>query len=164
VRGRIAAALLLLVGCARQRAEDALGAVVPRGFDTTTVVVHTPSGDRRLCMFLADTQDKRDRGLMGVTSLGKRDGMIFRFGGPSRGAFYMYKTIMPLHISFWDERGGFVSSDDMEPCTSTDQNQCERTNASGDYNDAIEIPGKPGLAADLGLIETSTITIGTSGC
>lgn len=132
------------------------GEVVPQGFDTIAVRVLEPL--REWCLWLAATADERARGLMGVTSLDGADGMLFDFGGVSTGEFWMYQTVLPLSIAFYDESGDFVSSADMDPCTTTNSAECARYAATGPYAYAIEVA--KGDLERLGLVAGSRIEPG----
>jgi uncharacterized protein len=91
------------------------------------------------CVLLALTQAEHERGLMDVTDLGGYDGMLFRFDGPQRLAFYMFHTKIALSIAFFAASGALVSSTDMEPCTEPDGNNCPLYQADGPYTDALEV-------------------------
>jgi len=162
-RGWVAAAACLLVLAACSNSDDAstatsgtidagpaataVGGVTPQGFDTIGLTIRdATSSTHRFCMWLADTSDKRDVGLMKVTDLGGKSGMLFNFEKDTNSAFYMFQTVMPLSIAFFASDGSFVSSTDMVPCTSSNGDDCELYSATGTYRDAIEVP-QGGLAA-----------------
>jgi uncharacterized membrane protein (UPF0127 family) len=91
--------------------------VVPQGFETIGVTLREAGGaTRELCLWLAATSEQRQQGLMNVTDLGGRDGMLFQYDAPSTGTFWMFQTVMPLSIAFFDDVGSYVSSTDMQPC------------------------------------------------
>ena len=48
---------------------------------------------------------------MGVTDLAGKSGMIFTFAVDANEQFWMYQTVMPLSIAFFDSTGAFVSVD-----------------------------------------------------
>ncbi|HET9443016.1 MAG TPA: DUF192 domain-containing protein [Acidimicrobiales bacterium] len=91
-----------------------------------------------LCALLAATEQQRSRGLMQVTDLEGYVGMVFRFSGDSRAAFFMRNTPMPLSIAYFAADGTFVSSADMEPCP--DQPGCPTYGADAPYRFALEVP------------------------
>jgi uncharacterized membrane protein (UPF0127 family) len=135
--------------------------VLPTGFETVSVTVVGPDGtERGLCLYLADQPELRARGLMGVTDLGGRDGMLFRYDAPHDGRFWMKDTVLPLSIAFYVEDGGFVSATDMDPCPSG--TECPRYAAAGPFTAAVEVP--QGDLPDLGLVEGSTLAIGAAPC
>lgn len=121
-------------------ATTAAGTVVPTGFDTVGVKIRDAGGAvHSLCLWLADTTAKREQGLMSVTSLGGKDGMLFTFDQDVDEQFWMFHTVMPLSIAFFDEGGQLVSSTDMAPCPGA-SNTCPSYPAAGPYRDAIEAP------------------------
>lgn len=100
-----------------------------------------PAAER--CALLAETGEQHSRGLMHRRDLSGYDGMLFDFGRPHTGTFWMKDTPMPLSIAWFDTSGNFVSAADMEPCL--DRPQCPSYAANGPYRYALEVP-KGGLA------------------
>jgi uncharacterized protein len=135
-------------------------AVVPEGFEAVSVGVLGAGALRELCLWLAASPDERQQGLMGVTSLGGADGMLFDFGGQGIGQFWMYRTLLPLSIAFYGADGEYVSAADMEPCPAADGAQCPRYGAAGPYTYAVEV--EQGRLDDLGLVPGSRLEIGTT--
>ncbi len=88
----------------------------------------------------ADSPDEREQGLMGRTSLGTNQGMVFLFGdesaGPVTSQFWMKDTLIPLSIAFWDERGRIVGIRDMVPCT---DDPCPTYASPKPYTGALEV-------------------------
>jgi uncharacterized membrane protein (UPF0127 family) len=84
-------------------------------------------------------------------------GMVFLFANDSSGAFYMYRTLIPLSIAFFDATGQVVSVLDMEPCTSDDANACERYNPEATYRGALEV--NQGALDELGVTEGWTVEL-----
>lgn len=114
--------------------------VLPEGFSTATVRITEPDGTTcDVCMWLADDAAERGRGLMGVTDLGEPVGMVFHFDELRNGNFFMFQTVTPLSIAWFDGDGVFVSATDMDPCVFEDSAQCERFPAAGPYLSAIEV-------------------------
>ena len=139
-------------------AETSTGAAStsPVGFGTIGIAIRAAGGaSMRFCLWLADTEATRERGLMQVTDLGGKSGMLFNFAKDTNAQFWMYQTVMPLSIAFFDSSGAFVSSVDMPPCTGA-QSTCPSYPADRPYRDAIEVP-QGGLAA-LGVGPGSAIT------
>lgn len=94
------------------------GAVTPEGFERVRATVTDADGSVcELCVWLADSGDRRSRGLMAVTDLGAADGMAFVYPRPHRGNFWMKDTLLPLSIAFFAPDGGYLDAFDMEPCT-----------------------------------------------
>jgi uncharacterized protein len=116
------------------------GAVVlPEGYSAVVIEIAQDDGTtEELCVWLAESSDQRQRGLMAVTSLGGADGMLFRFGADHSGSFWMKDTVLPLSIAFFAGDGAFVSATDMEPCP-PDNESCPLYQAAGPYADAIEV-------------------------
>ncbi len=114
--------------------------VVPDGFATEAAEVTAADGEVcALCLWVAATQEERARGLMGVTDLGGADGMVFVFGEPTQGPFWMRGTPTPLSIAFFAGDGSFVSATDMVPCLEGPASACALYDAAAPYTDAIEV-------------------------
>jgi hypothetical protein len=114
-------------------------AIVPEGYSAVVIEVAQEDGTtKELCVWLAESSDQHQRGLMEVTSLGGADGMLFRFPGDYTGSFWMKDTVLPLSIAFFAGDGAFVSATDMEPCPPTAES-CPLYQADGMYTDAIEV-------------------------
>ena len=84
---------------------------------------------------IADDDEERQLGLMGVTSLAADEGMAFDFPEPTDGVFWMKDTLIPLSIAFIDERSRVVTVLEMEPCTGE---PCPTYSATERYVLAIE--------------------------
>lgn len=148
IRRFVAAALFVSVlgGCG----DDDRGAttVTPTGFGSTLLRVLPAALE--WCVWLADSPEDRQRGLMEVTDLGDgKAGMLFAFDAPTTGRFWMRNTPMPLSIAFLDDGGSVVSTADMAPCG--DRDDCPTYGATGSYSWALEVP-RGGLAR-LGLLD-----------
>lgn len=138
--------------------------VVPEGFTAVTLVVTRADGStEEWCVWLADDQAERGRGLMFVTDpdLGGKDGMVFVFPGDSRASFYMKNTLLALSIAYIGADGRVVSTTDMEPCPADSAN-CPLYPAGGPYRLALEVP-KGGLSA-LGITDDSRVSLGAAAC
>ncbi len=117
-------------------------------FGTALAELVSASGKAlELCVLQADTPQERGQGLMQVTDLGGYDGMVFTNDAPSENPFYMYRTLLPLTVAWWDGSGAFVSAADMSPCDSTDPNACERYPPAGPYRLALEVEQGSSLTA-----------------
>jgi uncharacterized membrane protein (UPF0127 family) len=90
-----------------------------RQFRSISVRITLADGTtRELCLLLADTDERRSRGLMEVTDLAGYSGMVFSWGGEAvSSAFYMYKTKLPLSIAYFGADGAFLGSNDMLPAS-----------------------------------------------
>jgi uncharacterized membrane protein (UPF0127 family) len=129
--------------------------VVPEGFTTAMVEITKADGEVwDMCMWRADSAAERGQGLMGVTSLGASEGMAFVWEQPTSGAFFMFQTVTPLSIAWFDAGGSLVSTVDMEPCLSENSSECERFRAGGTYVLAIEV--FQGDLASIGITDDAT--------
>lgn len=128
-------------------ADGPLGDLAGR-FGTVAAQLVAVSGEvLELCLLHADTIEERSTGLMQVTDLEGHDGMLFSSEEPVDGAFYMFRTVLPLTIGWFDAEGGFVSRADMVPCESEDPAACERYPAAAPYRFAVEVVQGAPLAA-----------------
>lgn len=175
----VAAVLVLLGGCSSgdggtatppttaasgTGSTRAASAGLAAAFGTVTVRVTLPDGSvREWCLWLADTDPLRQRGLMFVTdpTLEGRPGMLFAFDEDHDGGFWMRNTRLPLSIVYLDADGRPVSTADMAPCPDEDAT-CPTYRARGAYRAAIEVP--QGRLADLGIVDGATVEIGERGC
>ena len=102
-------------------------------------IVNAHLGDRSLRLALADTPALRSRGLMGVTSLGDLDGMLFTWDRPVQVSFWMKDTLIPLDIGFFDESGSLILVAPMVPCQA---DPCPRHPSEAPIRYALEaLPG-----------------------
>ena len=111
------------------------------GFEIVTAHL----GDRSLRLALADTPALRSRGLMGVTSMGDLDGMLFAWDSPVQVSFWMKDTLIPLDIGFFDESGSLFLVVSMVPC---EADPCPSYPAGAPVRYALEaLPGFFGAVA-----------------
>ena len=141
----------------------ASGLTPPPGFEEVAFEIRAADG-RVLdwCALLAATEAARQQGLMGQEDLLGYDGMVFRFDAPVAAAIYMYKTLIPLTVAFFDENGAFVSAADMEPCPAEDPGDCPTFPAARPIVHALEVP-KGGLD-ELGVGAGATLTLVEGDC
>lgn len=67
---------------------------------------------------VADTDEKRNRGLGGRKKLGENEGMIFTFEIPEKYSFWMKDMRFPLDIIWIDERKEIIAiSENISPDT-----------------------------------------------
>jgi len=134
---------------------------VPTGFRAVTLVIIAADGSvHESCVLVAESDADRARGLMEVDSLGGYDGMLFRFGAPTKSQFFMFHTRLPLSIAFFDAAGAFVSARDMAPCTESSGGACPLYAADHAYVDALEVV--QGGLAPLGIGTGARIEVGAS--
>jgi uncharacterized membrane protein (UPF0127 family) len=67
----------------------------------------------RINLQLAQTEAEREQGLMYVQDMPPDNGMLFVYTAPSREAYWMYHTLIPLSIAFIDHDGTIVNILDM---------------------------------------------------
>lgn len=91
----------------------------------------------RLRLEVAETPAEREVGLMGRTAVPPGTGMLFRFGGPVRDRFYMYRTLVPLVIAFVRD-GTVVGTAQMAPCPQSDPAACPTYGPDTPYDTAVE--------------------------
>jgi uncharacterized membrane protein (UPF0127 family) len=104
---------------------DAADGVLPEGFTTVSARITAADGEVcEVCLWLADSDEERGRGLMGVTDLGEAAGMAFVFDPATTGSFYMFQTPTPLSIAWFGEDGTWVGAADMEPCLDATAARC----------------------------------------
>ena len=88
--------------------------------DETVIPVTTPGGTVILAE-LADTAEKRARGLMFRESLPKDRGMLFTFSEPQQWTFWMKNTRISLDIIWMDAKKKIVHVERNVPtCSRTD--------------------------------------------
>ncbi|MGE7906434.1 DUF192 domain-containing protein [Peribacillus sp. NPDC094092] len=109
------------------------------------------SGNRetRLIVQVADTQRKREKGLMFVGNLPENEGMLFVFSKEIYGGFWMKNTFIPLSIAFLDSVGEILKILDMVPCQ---EYICPTYDPEIPYHYAIEV--------NLGWFEKNHIKVG----
>jgi hypothetical protein len=111
-----------------------------RAVQTSSVILHGSQGPVHVEVQEADSPAEREQGLMGRTSLGANQGMIFLFGdvsdGPVTSEFWMKDTLIPLSVAFWDQQGRIVGIRDMVPCT---KDPCPTYASPKPYAGALEV-------------------------
>jgi uncharacterized protein len=65
---------------------------------------------------IADNMSAKMKGLMGRESLGKNEGMLFKFDKEQVQSFWMFNVTIPLDAIFFDSNGTVVDIIQMEPC------------------------------------------------
>lgn len=97
---------------------------------------------------VADSVDERAVGLMRRRDLGRYDGMLFVFGGPTQSSFTMSDVPVPLDIGWYDAAGRPVDRLVMQPCPGRSVTECPSYRSRGPYRYAVETlqGGLPGGA------------------
>ncbi|GAC1313536.1 MAG: hypothetical protein NVSMB12_05370 [Acidimicrobiales bacterium] len=108
------------------------------------------------CALLADTEPRRQRGLMGRSDLAGYDAMVFRFDADVTTAFYNKNVPMPLTVGWFDSAGGFVGSADMGVCV----DPCPTVAPAVPYRYALEV--RRGGLRGLGVSSGSVLLVGGS--
>ena len=99
------------------------GIVRPEGFDSAGIVIRRADGSAcTLCTYLARNSAEWQRGLMAVTDLDGRDGMLFQFPTPNTDRFWMRNTVLPLTGVWFGADGAFIDAIDMTPCPDAEPN------------------------------------------
>lgn len=107
------------------------------GFELTTIQLNGED----LLVAVADTGQLRAQGLMGVTSLGDVDGMIFAWPEPTTGSFWMWTVPISLDVAFFDGAGQLVDVLAMAPCVDGESWDCPRYTPGSSYLFALERQG-----------------------
>lgn len=107
----LAPALLLTLTLAGTRPsfaqQDRMNPILPR--------IALNAGIHRIQAEVADSPQKRQRGLMMREKLGPNEGMLFVFEDQAVHCFWMKNTPLPLSIAFIGEDGTVVNIADMTP-------------------------------------------------
>ena len=93
-------------------------------------------GGQEITVLVAETEEQRKQGLMGVEELLEDQGMIFSYGAPvEKACMWMKDTKIPLDVAFIDGNGKIVNIEaNMKPL-STDSH----CNTSGPIYYALEM-------------------------
>ncbi|MEH7418837.1 DUF192 domain-containing protein [Neobacillus drentensis] len=103
-----------------------------------TKIIKVSNGERtfKLTVQVADTQKKRDKGLMFVEQLPENEGMLFVFSGKTYDGFWMKNTLIPLTIAFLDSDGKILKMLEMVPCN---EDECPLFDPELSYYYALEV-------------------------
>ena len=91
----------------------------------------------QLLVAVADTEQRRRQGLMGVENLGDLDGMLFAYDENVTVGFHMRNTPLSLDLAFFDGAGLLVGLTAMVPCR---EEPCPTYSSPGPFRWAIEAP------------------------
>ena len=100
------------------------------------VELATPHGPVNVRVEIANTDARREQGLMFRKRLAPRAGMLFVFPSSIRGGFWMKSTLIPLSIAFADENGQILRIVDMTPCR---RDPCRVYDPGVAYRTALEV-------------------------
>lgn len=117
----IAAALMLSAIACNDEAPQVDVEYGPGPPYTSTVILggDGATGGVPLEVEIADTPEKRAKGLMDRESLPDLAGMLFVWPEDTASGFWMKDTLIPLSIAFIDANGVIVHIEDMEPLDET---------------------------------------------
>ncbi len=134
----------------------ACGGSAPPVENLPTGVLHIESGSGEVLVqvSIAETDESRQRGLMGVEEMGQDTGMAFLEPEPVQQSFWMKDTLIPLSIGFWDESGKILAILDMEPCR---EDPCEIYDPGVTWIGAVEV--NEGFFADEGVEIGDTVRL-----
>ncbi|MDH4195248.1 MAG: DUF192 domain-containing protein [Nitrospirota bacterium] len=106
---------------------------------------------------IADTPDKRAKGLMYRPSIAPDEGMLFQFPELGYWTFWMKNTKIPLDILWLDKTGIIIHIESHVPiCTRTDDH-CPRYYSHKKSWQVLEL--KAGMAEELELLPGNQLTI-----
>ena len=72
-------------------------------------------GSAEIAAEVADEPKEREIGMMFRTEMGENDGMLFVMESPSRAAFWMKNTLIPLSIAYISSSGLILEIHEMLP-------------------------------------------------
>ncbi len=81
--------------------------------------INVPINGKIYRLWVADTPEKKAKGLSGISDMPHNCGMIFVYDDDSPRSFTMQKTKMPLKIGFFDKNYNLVHSELGEPYQSS---------------------------------------------
>jgi hypothetical protein len=97
------AAMPLIAGCMERAPDSAAGVKTAgdlSGFPTGKLGIDSAAVRHEFEIWIADTGERRSRGLMFVKHLPKDRGMLFLFGDPQPVSMWMKNTLIPLDMLF----------------------------------------------------------------
>jgi uncharacterized membrane protein (UPF0127 family) len=105
-------------------------------FNPASVIISTEKGPVLVKADVADTEQRREIGLSGRSSVPRDAGMVFLFFKDSTRSFWMKNTTVALSIAFFDVDGKILSIQNMLPCK---KDPCRRFNPGEPYRGALEV-------------------------
>jgi len=75
---------------------------------------------------IAETQEEREKGLMGIEYLDKNNGMLFIFPESGKYNFWMKNTLIPLDIIWIDSNNAVIEiKENFQPCKENIGENCD---------------------------------------
>jgi uncharacterized membrane protein (UPF0127 family) len=155
-RPAIALLLFVLAACGpSQSAPTTSSNPLPvEGLPQGRLLIEGNSGEVQVDVAIAETDDAKARGLMGVEEMDPNAGMVFLQDQPARLSFWMKDTLIPLSIAFWAPDRRIATIIDMEPCrTST----CPTYDPEIEWVGALEV--NQGFFAEHGIEEGASVRL-----
>ncbi|MEC4673270.1 MAG: DUF192 domain-containing protein [Nitrospirota bacterium] len=128
----------------------------PFKLDPGLALIQTPNGST-IFAEIADTTEKRSRGLMFRTSMAPDRGMLFTFSEPGKLIFWMKNTKMKLDMLWLDKKGTIVHIEQEVPICERRDNLCPRYRSTISANYVLEL--KNGQTKKLELQKGNRLTI-----
>jgi uncharacterized membrane protein (UPF0127 family) len=111
----------------------------------------------RVCAVVADTPEKREVGLSGVSRLAKFDGMLFPLEESPGTSFWMKNVFFPIDVYFFDGNGSLISGNSMTTCL---HSECALYPVPAEAAWALEVPssvlGVTGTEFSVALVTSET--------
>jgi uncharacterized membrane protein (UPF0127 family) len=155
----VALAALAPAGCTRVKAA-AIGTSRPVPNPSLNwpqgnlTVARSGTPELSLHVQIAETDQARQTGLMGVKAMSDQVGMAFLFNLSTSTPFWMKDTLIPLDIAFWDGQGRIVNIITMTPCKA---DPCYQYQPSTPYIASVEV--NAGLLAAKGIHPGDAVTL-----
>lgn len=105
-------------------------------FLTKSIVVQ----DVVLKVALADSPEKRRRGLMFVENWKAYQGMIFVFDKSKVRSFWMRNTLLPLSLGFYDAKKQLIETRKLNPAKSLAQQNVDQVKSNVPARYVLEVP------------------------